>query len=53
MLVEVDPGVSLLDFVGIKLDLEDALGMRVDLVEYSTVKPLVRDRILGEEVVIL
>ena len=53
VLVEIDSDISLLDFVGIKLDLEEALGMRVDLVEYSTIKPLVRDRILKEEVVIL
>ena len=53
VLVEIDRDISLLDFVGIKLELEEALGMPVDLVEYSTIKPLVRDRILQEQVVIL
>jgi predicted nucleotidyltransferase len=53
ILVEVDDEASLLDFVGIKLDLEDALGIKVDLVEYSAIDPRLRDRILAEEVVIL
>jgi predicted nucleotidyltransferase len=53
VLVEIKEDISLLDFVGIKLELEQALGMPVDLVEYSTIKPLVRDRILEEQVVII
>src|SRR3990172_3848239 len=54
ILVEIErDDVSLLDFVGIKLELEEALGRRVDLVEYSALKPLLRDRILAEEVPIL
>ncbi|MBM4250179.1 MAG: nucleotidyltransferase family protein [Euryarchaeota archaeon] len=52
ILVEVGPKISLLGFVGLKQDLEDALGRPVDLVEYSTIKPLLRDRILAEQVVI-
>ena len=54
ILVEIDnDDMSLLDFVGLKLELEEALGRKVDLVEYSTIKPLLRERILGEEVGIL
>jgi len=45
--------LSLLDFVGIKLELEDVTGRKVDLVEYSTIKPLLKERILKEEVPIL
>jgi predicted nucleotidyltransferase len=52
ILVEVGPDLSLLGFAGLKQDLEDALGRPVDLVEYSTIKPLLRDRILAEQVVI-
>jgi predicted nucleotidyltransferase len=48
ILVEVGSGMSLLDFVGLKLEIEEALGRRVDLVEYSTIKPLLKERILGE-----
>ena len=53
ILVEIDKDISLLDFVGIKLEIEDALGKKVDLVEYNTIKPLLRERILNEQVVIL
>jgi predicted nucleotidyltransferase len=44
---------SLLDFVGLKIEIEEALGRKVDLVEYDTIKPLLKDRILREEVPIL
>lgn len=54
ILVEIGmKGLSLFDFVGIKLELEDALQKRVDLVEYSTIKPALRNKILSEEVSIL
>jgi hypothetical protein len=53
ILVEINDRMSLLDFVGLKLELEDALGKRVDLGEYSTIKPLIREQILSEEVSIL
>lgn len=54
ILVEIErDDISLLDFVGIKLELEEALDRRVDLAEYCTIKPLIRERILREEVPIL
>jgi len=53
VLVEIESRMSLLDFVGLKLELEDALGKRVDLGEYSTIKPIIREQILSEEVAIL
>jgi len=43
----------LLDFVGMKLELEEAINRKVDLVEYETIKPLIREKILSEQVVIL
>jgi len=43
----------LLDFVGIKLEIEEALGRKVDLVEYNTNKPLLKERILKEQVAML
>ena len=45
--------MSLLDFAGLKLELEEALGQRVDLGEYSTIKPIIKEQILSEEVSIL
>ncbi len=53
LLVEVPKDVNLLGFVGIKHELEDATGRRVDLVEYGCIKPLLRESILAEEVRIL
>jgi len=52
ILVDIDRDLSLLDFVGIKLEIEDALQKKVDLVEYDTIKPLIKDRILKEQEVI-
>jgi len=53
ILVEIEKDISLLDFVGIKLEIEEALERKIDLVEYSTIKPLLKERILKEQVVIL
>lgn len=53
ILVELDKELSLLDVVGIQQELEDALGRRVDLVEYGSIKARIRDRVLAEEVRIL
>ena len=53
VLVEIKKDISLLDFVGLKLEIEEALGRKVDLIEYNTIKPLLRERILKEQVVIL
>jgi uncharacterized protein len=50
ILVELGSKISLLEFVGIKYELEDLLGMQVDLVEYQAVKSRLRDRILSEEI---
>jgi len=53
ILVQIEKDISLLDFVGIKLEIEEALERKIDLVEYSTIKPLLKERILKEQVVIL
>jgi len=53
ILVDIEKDIGLLEFIGLKQDLEDALGHPVDLVEYGTIKPLLKDRILSEQVVIL
>jgi len=53
ILVEIESDISLLDFVGLKLEIEEALNSKVDLVEYSTIKPLLRERILNEQEIIL
>ena len=53
ILVEIKKDISLLDFVGLKQKIEEALGRKVDLVEYDTLKPLLREKILKEQVVLL
>jgi len=53
VLVEIEKDISLLDFVGIKLEIEEILGQKIDLVEYCTIKPLIKEKILKEQVVIL
>jgi hypothetical protein len=53
ILVRLGQDISLLDFVGLKLDLEEAWGRRVDLVEYDTIKPRLREQILQEQETIL
>jgi predicted nucleotidyltransferase len=49
LLVKIDKRISLLEFIGIQQELEDELGMKVDLVEYDAIKPALKDDILREE----
>jgi len=53
LLVELPPGSSLLDLVGLGQDLSDFLGLRVDVHTYRSLHPLLRNRIFAEEVRIL
>ena len=53
ILVEIEDNISLLDFLGIKLEIEEILKRKVDLVEYSTIKPLLKEKIIKEQVGIL
>ena len=48
LLVELDRGRGLLDLVGFKQALEQALGRRVDVVTERGLSPYLRDRILAE-----
>ena len=54
LLVELDPArrISLFDFVGIKLALEDLLGREVDLVERCALRERWRERFLQEAVAV-
>jgi uncharacterized protein len=53
ILVEFEGRKSLLDLAGLKLDLEDALQRRIDLLTYRSLHPMLKDRILAEQVRIL
>ena len=50
LLVELADGTGLFEFIQIKQELEDILQMPVDLVEYSSIKPLLQKSILEQEV---
>lgn len=50
ILIQLGSKMGLLEFVGIKHELEDILRKKVDLVEYRSIKPALKDRILSEEV---
>jgi len=55
ILVEIskDADLDLLDFVHLKHELENAVKREIDLIEYSTIKPALKENILKEEVSIL
>ncbi len=52
ILVEFEPGRSLLDLAGLKIELERILNRKIDVVTYRSLHPLLRDKILKEQVVI-
>ncbi|KAF5418325.1 MAG: hypothetical protein C5S45_09280 [Candidatus Methanocomedens sp.] len=53
ILVEFKGKKSLLDLVGLKLELEEMLKRKVDILTYNSLHPLLKDRILREQEVIL
>ncbi len=53
ILIEFKGRKSLLDLVGVKQDLEEKTRRKVDVVEYSTIHPLLKNQILHEEVKVI
>ena len=53
ILVEFKGEKSLLDLVGLKIELEERLGKKVDVLTYNSLHPLLKERILNEQEVIL
>ena len=53
ILVQPSKNMSLLDFSGLKIELEDALNVKVDLVSYNYIHPYLKNRILESEVRII
>ena len=47
-LVDLEKGRGLLDLGGLLSDLQDLLGVNVDLVESGCIHPYIRDRVLTE-----
>ena len=52
MLIKIRKNKSLLDIVHLKLELEEKLGKKVDLVEYSAIRPSLKEVILNEQKII-
>jgi len=52
-LVEFEPGRTLVDLSGLRLDLREILGREVDVATPNSLHPRLRDRIMGELVQIL
>ena len=50
ILVELNKNLSLDEVIMVKIDLEKVLKKKVDLVEYETIRPELRESILKEEV---
>jgi len=53
LLVEFEGRRSLLDLAGLKIELQDLLGRSVDVLTYDSLHPLLRERIMSEQEVIL
>jgi uncharacterized protein len=50
LLIDLEPGRSLIDHVAIAQDLEDLLGRPVDVIEAHALHALIRDRVVQEAV---
>ena len=50
VLIEADEDADLVDIIGIKLSLEKATQKKIDLVEYSTIRPELKESILSGEI---
>jgi uncharacterized protein len=53
ILIEFSGEKSLLDLVALKLDLEAAVERKVDVLTYRALHPLIRERVLKQEVRVL
>jgi len=53
LLVEFEKGKSLLDLAGLKIEIEELLKRKVDVLTYNSLHPLLKQRILSEQEIIL
>jgi predicted nucleotidyltransferase len=53
ILIEPTEHMGLIDFSGLKIELEDELGKKVDLITYDYIHPLLKENILNSEVKII
>ncbi len=53
ILVEMSDERSLLDFIGVQIELEKKLGKKVDLVEYECIKPVIKESVLSAQIPVI
>ena len=53
LLVELPKGSSLLDLIGLEMELKKAVGKKVDLLTYNSIHPLLKDYIQKDQLQIL
>ena len=53
LLIEFKGKKSLFDLVGLKMELEETIGREFDVITYKSLHPLLKDRILSEQIPIL
>ena len=53
ILVEVNERVGLIEFIKLKMAIQELLRKKVDLVEYDTIRPEIRENIIRDEISIL
>ena len=53
LLIEFSGRKTLLDLVGLQLELEELLERKVDVLTYKSIHPLLKEQILGEQRIIL
>ncbi len=53
ILVEIDEKVGLIEFIELKITIQELLRKRIDLVEYNTIRPEIRENIIQDEISIL
>jgi len=53
LLIEFEGRKSLLDLAGLKIELEEHLKRKVDVLTYDSLHPLLKEKILSEQEVIL
>jgi predicted nucleotidyltransferase len=52
LIVDFPEGTSLLDHVGIEMELSEALNMNIDLLSRNGISPYIKDNVLNEAIVI-
>ncbi len=53
LLIEFNGEKSLFDLIGLKLDLEMEINKQIDILTYNAINPLIKERVLAQEVKIL